>query len=137
MTIDGIRALTIQQPWASLVMLAGAGRKDVENRTWRTAYRGPLIVHAGTGIDREGLAAAARAGINTDPRRIPRGACLGVVNLDGITADHPSAWAEPDHYHWSLSDPRPLPAPVPCPGRLSLWRPPEIAARLAALVVTR
>lgn len=29
--IDGLRVLTIRQPWADLIM---AGEKDVENRTW-------------------------------------------------------------------------------------------------------
>lgn len=37
-------ALTIKQPWASAIM---AGLKRVENRTWRTDYRGPLAIHAG------------------------------------------------------------------------------------------
>jgi hypothetical protein len=30
----GPRALTVRQPWASLII---AGIKDVENRTWRTS----------------------------------------------------------------------------------------------------
>ena len=34
-----MKALTIKQPWASLIV---HGIKDIENRTWRTDYRGPL-----------------------------------------------------------------------------------------------
>ena len=33
-----------------------------------------------------------------------------------------SDWAEPDVYHWTLSDPEPLPEPVPWKGRQGLWR---------------
>ena len=38
------RALTIRQPWASLIAL---GVKTIETRGWRTDYRGPLVIHAG------------------------------------------------------------------------------------------
>lgn len=44
-------ALTVKQPWASAIM---AGLKRVENRTWRTDYRGPLAIHAGSSIDPAG-----------------------------------------------------------------------------------
>jgi hypothetical protein len=39
-----MRALTILQPWAEMI---ARGVKRVENRTWRTKYRGPLAIHAG------------------------------------------------------------------------------------------
>lgn len=38
------RALTIRQPWASLIAL---GVKTIETRSWRTDYRGPLVIRAG------------------------------------------------------------------------------------------
>ena len=41
------RALTVKQPWASLLV---AGIKTVENRTWTTKYRGPLAIHAALSI---------------------------------------------------------------------------------------
>lgn len=40
-----IRALTICQPFASLI---ADGSKWVENRTWCTSHRGPLAIHAGS-----------------------------------------------------------------------------------------
>jgi len=43
---DPIMAITISQPFASLI---AEGTKWVENRTWYTAYRGPLAIHAGRG----------------------------------------------------------------------------------------
>ena len=39
-----MKAITIWQPWAELI---ARGVKLVENRTWRTHYRGPVAIHAG------------------------------------------------------------------------------------------
>lgn len=39
-----MKALTLHQPWASLVAM---GVKTVETRGWSTKYRGPLAIHAG------------------------------------------------------------------------------------------
>ena len=39
-----MKALSIQQPWAWAIV---NGFKPVENRTWRTNYTGPLLIHAG------------------------------------------------------------------------------------------
>ncbi len=47
-----MKALTLQQPWATLI---AEGHKRVENRTWQTAYRGPLAIHAGLKVDPAGL----------------------------------------------------------------------------------
>lgn len=41
-----MKALTLHQPWASLVAL---GAKMIETRSWSTKYRGPLAIHAGRG----------------------------------------------------------------------------------------
>jgi ASCH domain len=38
-----MKALSVRQPWAWLII---AGHKDVENRSWTTTYRGPLLIHA-------------------------------------------------------------------------------------------
>ena len=39
-----MKAITIKQPWAWAIIFAG---KDIENRTWHTHDRGPLLIHAG------------------------------------------------------------------------------------------
>ena len=38
-----MKALTLWQPWASLVAFE---EKKIETRTWATKYRGPLAIHA-------------------------------------------------------------------------------------------
>jgi len=39
-----MKALTIIQPWATLIAI---GAKKIETRSWPTKYRGPLAIHAG------------------------------------------------------------------------------------------
>ena len=41
-------ALSIQQPWAWLIV---NGHKKIENRKWRTNFRGQVAIHAGQKID--------------------------------------------------------------------------------------
>jgi hypothetical protein len=40
--------LSIRQPWAALIAL---GRKTIEIRTWKTSFRGPVLIHAAKLID--------------------------------------------------------------------------------------
>lgn len=42
------RALSIQQPWAWLIV---NGHKNIENRDWSTKFRGPVAIHAGKKVD--------------------------------------------------------------------------------------
>lgn len=43
-----MKALTIQQPWASLIV---SRDKLYETRTWYTKYRGPIAIHTGKQLD--------------------------------------------------------------------------------------
>jgi len=43
-----MKALTLTQPWALLVAI---GAKRFETRSWNTAYRGPLAIHAAKSLD--------------------------------------------------------------------------------------
>lgn len=45
-----MKAITLKQPWASLVAY---GYKKYEFRSWKTKYRGDILIHAGKGIDYE------------------------------------------------------------------------------------
>lgn len=44
-----MKALTLSQPYATLVAI---GAKRIETRSWRTAYRGRLAIHAAKAIPR-------------------------------------------------------------------------------------
>jgi hypothetical protein len=48
-----MRALSILQPWATLLL---SGAKHYETRSWKTDYRGPLLIHAGNRLDADARA---------------------------------------------------------------------------------
>ena len=47
-----VKTLTIREPWASLIV---NGYKEYEFRSWKTNYRGKILIHAGIGFDKEYL----------------------------------------------------------------------------------
>lgn len=42
-----MKVLSLTQPWAQLIAV---GAKQIETRSWYTAYRGPLLIHAAKGF---------------------------------------------------------------------------------------
>ncbi len=50
-----MKALTLCQPWASLVAL---GHKRIETRCWETKYRGTLAIHAAAALPPKWLGAS-------------------------------------------------------------------------------
>ena len=47
-----MKAITIKQPYATLI---AEGLKEYEFRTWKTKYRGDILIHAGKGVDKEAM----------------------------------------------------------------------------------
>jgi len=39
-----MKALSIQSPWAWMILYSG---KDIENRSWKTNFRGRVLIHVG------------------------------------------------------------------------------------------
>ena len=141
-----MKAITIKQPWASLIC---SGIKDIENRTWKTNFRGRVLIHAG----------ATDAGdytlITTQEQRneimgygwthgldsykdlyTQKSAILGSVVIADCVINHPSIWAEktpiahlgkltiecqPPIYNWVLANPIMFEKPIPAKGKLSFW----------------
>lgn len=130
-----MKALTICQPYAELIV---RGTKRVENRTWPTSYRGPLLIHAGK--SREWL---TDDGPNLDPREnygIPLeqmtfGAFIGSASmidcvkysdvLDGKYRDKYPWLTEHEHasgpWCWVMERMVRLANPVPWRGAQGLW----------------
>src|ERR1035438_4171252 len=93
-----MKALTLTQPWATLVAI---GVKRIETRSWYTHYRGPLAIHAAKGFPNwaraqclfEPFVSALRPHCAT-LGDIPRGVVLATCNLVGcreiIHSVHPS-----------------------------------------------
>lgn len=142
-----MKALTIKQPWATLIAL---GEKKFETRSWQTKYRGPLAIHAGKSIDKEAFneptiySALLKHGIK-QPNDLPIGAVIATAYLTEchkITSDYYSMYDEEKagtdkghliegdewwfgnyeegRYAWQLGDVQAI-KPSPVKGQLSLW----------------
>jgi len=141
-----IPALTLWQPWATLIAHGG---KTVENRTWRPPKKligGPLAIHAGKTWERgatSSMSSAQRAAYLDAVRCLgvtsnwPTGAIVAVARLDGVLRPGPGSlldiktddaiWWDDYQYGWILRDVRTLDEPIPAKGRQGvwLWQPPE------------
>jgi hypothetical protein len=117
-----MKVLSVRQPWAYLIV---AGYKDVENRTWRTSYRGPLLIHASLGKDPEDFMPRQREYIESAgiviPEDLPRGAIVGSVNLSGVAeaGDTTSPWFE-GPYGFKMEDAVEFEQPIQCRGQLGI-----------------
>ena len=122
-----MKALTIKQPWADLII---AGIKDIENRTWKTSYRGRVLIHTSKSpcsrgdLDACPLSALSE-NINLDkyaPGRFTNGAIIGSVDIVDCVMNHPSEWAEKGVYNWVLANPVKFEKPIlNVKGTLGLW----------------
>ena len=125
-----MKALTLTQPWASLVAL---GLKQVETRSWSTRYRGPLAIHAAKVFPSEARAfAEIERALGRLPGRIACGAILCTVRLVDVrpTEEVSQLVSALERYYgdysrgrwaWILDDLKVLPEPIAARGALSLW----------------
>lgn len=112
-------ALSVRQPWAWAILHGG---KDVENRSWRTAYRGPLLIHAGRRPDTATPWPAPPDCPFPHLDQLPYGALAGLVELIDVVPYSPEQgpWAI-GPWCWVLRDPRPFVQPVPWRGMQKLF----------------
>ena len=123
-----MKAITIKQPWASLI---ATGLKDIENRSWKTNYRGRVLIHAAASPVKERLAALnnkqlfdlmQRENWETEFENLPNGAIVGSVEIVDCVQNHPSKWAQEGFWHWVLANPVLFPEPITgVKGKLSFW----------------
>jgi hypothetical protein len=116
-----MRILSVRQPWAALIV---NGIKDVENRTWLTRYRGPVLVHASQRAD--DITAdeiERRFGVRL-PSDLLGGGIVGMTEIVDCARLHASKWYAPGHYAFVLANSRPLPF-VRWKGALSLREAPR------------
>jgi hypothetical protein len=79
-----MKIITVRQPWAYLIV---QGSKNIENRTWATSYRGPVLIHASLNVNR---AACRKHGL--DPATLPRGGVVGIAEIADCVTKHRSKW---------------------------------------------
>jgi len=126
-------ALSIKQPWAWLI---ANGIKDVENRTWKTDFRGKILIHSGKNHSLNGMQ-LSRYQVNCIYRKcmekalelpededLKLGGFIGIVEIIDCIKNHPSIWAEPDKWHWVLKNPEVI-AFKKYKGKLKLFQVPE------------
>lgn len=121
-----MKALTIRQPWASLII---SGHKLYEFRTWQTRYRGKILIHAGMGIDKSYLPYYENYNLE-----YTKGAIIGEADLaDCILVDesfneelykmNPLIYGN-NHigiYAWKLENIIKYDEPIYVKGQLGLW----------------
>jgi hypothetical protein len=132
-----MKALTLTQPWSTLVAL---GVKNIETRSWSTPYRGRLAIHAAKGFPPDARLICRRepfkrvlmaAGIES-LADLPRGVLLATVQLvDCVPTGKVRSQLSSEEYAfgdysagrwaWLLDDVQPLSEPVPACGALGLW----------------
>lgn len=114
-----MKAVSIRQPWAELIML---GVKDVENRSWSTDHRGALVIHAARTLDvsKEELEEYARE-YGFDPAKLVYGSLIGTIDIIDCTMKVTSEWHYKGQYGWYLQNPVRLETPVSMKGRLGLF----------------
>lgn len=115
-----MKALAVKQPWASLI---ADGTKSMEVRSWRTNYRGPLVIVASS---------RAEARSRTPERWLeerdtaPCGVALCVVDVvdciegKALHAARTGGIDPTGHFCWVFANPRPV-RPVKARGQLGLW----------------
>jgi activating signal cointegrator 1 len=147
-----VKALSLTQPWATLVAI---GAKRIETRSWSTPYRGPVAIHASKGFPRDCQQLCYEHPFVdvllhrfNGPCDLPVGSIVAISRLTGVfpTArlaaveqwiggllPHERAFGNYSRgrYGWLLSEVQALPEPICCKGALGLWTvPADIEARL-------
>jgi len=136
-----VKALTLTQPWATLVAI---GAKKIETRSWNTTYRGQLAIHAAKGFPQEAQHLCFQEPFRSylgayvklnetyfGSHSFPIGCIIATCNLvevrkvigTVVASEHELAFGNYaiGRYMWILENIVALPEPVPAKGALSLW----------------
>lgn len=126
-----MKVITIKQPWATLI---AKGYKEYEFRTWKTKYRGDILIHAGKSIDKKAMERFKNLNLDyplgqiiakatiTDCVKVDEGlrnilAKKDPVVYKGVINKTSNDW---DGYGFKLEDIKEI-NPIKINGKLSLW----------------
>lgn len=124
------KVLSIKNPWSYLIV---TGLKDVENRTWRTKYRGKILIHSSAKWDKsvelnqlftyeQYNAMNAHTRQKVFSRILPCSAIIGEVEIVDCIQNSESIWAVPGQWHWVLENPVFYTNYLPnVKGKLGIW----------------
>ena len=122
-----MKVLTIKQPWASLII---EGYKSYEFRSWKTNYRGKILIHAGLSLEKSVASKFVEYNLKYD-----LGCIIGEAELtDCILVDekfnqelrniNPLVYDKSNHvekYAWKLENIKKYDNPIYVKGKLGLW----------------
>lgn len=116
------KALSIRQPWAWLIV---NGHKDIENRCWKTHFRGKIYVHASMGMTADEYAfadvLAEELGIELPAyAELKRGGIVGTVEIVDCVDQDASPWFFGE-FGFVLKNAKPLPF-HPLKGKLGFFK---------------
>lgn len=124
-------ALSFSRPWDYVILHCG---KDIENRKWRTTYRGRICIHRAKSWDQAGFLwlteHSRRLGISDDAMReiirlqyagpFCQSVLVGEVDITGCVSQSASPWFF-GPYGFTLANAKPYDEVIPCRGSLKLW----------------
>lgn len=121
-----MKVLTLKQPWATLV---AEGIKKYEFRSWKTKYRGKLLIHAGSGIDKKELDKYKNLGYEFPKSKII--ACVDLVDCLELDENLNKQIIAEDNiahgskirtgYAWKLENVKKINTICDVKGQLGLW----------------
>ena len=136
-SITKIKAISLHQPYASLIAM---GLKKFETRSWRTNYRGKLVICASLKNTKqqqfsyEDLASSFGLELTVPPwSSLPLGMAIAVCDLTDcieMTDEFISEQSEQEQlcghwetgcFAWKLENVQPLPQSLPIKGKQGLW----------------
>jgi len=112
-----MKALSIRQPWAWLILHAG---KDIENRGWPTSFRGRFLIHASKGMTRAEYELAIKLPYFSE---LERGGIVGEAEIVDCVTDSDSLWFS-GIFGFVLRNAKPLPF-RPLRGMLGFFEVPD------------
>jgi hypothetical protein len=123
--MNQLKALSIRQPWAWLILNAG---KDIENRSWNTTTRGRILIHASNGMTtveyNDAAAYAWERGVKIPHQtNVMRSGIVGSVEIVDCVTSSDSPWFM-GPYGFVLRNPIILPF-QPCKGALKFFNAPS------------
>ena len=121
-----MKTITLKQPWATLV---AEGIKKYEFRSWKTNYRGKVLIHAGCGVDNEALKKFSDLGFEFPARKIIAIVeitdCIKVDNKfnEKIKLEKNIAYGTKQRsgYAWKLENVKKIECNQTINGKLSFW----------------
>jgi len=122
-----MKVLSIREPWATLII---NGHKEYEFRSWRTNYRGKILIHASKSMEKENVIRFQDLKLNYNP-----GFIIGEAEIEDcilVTKEFENNLINKNElvygasrnragYAWKLKNVKILKNLIEAKGRLGLW----------------